>query len=85
MMKEEIYAGLGKLGAFEPCPRCRHNSFEVLEGYAEISLQPELSLSLQEPYKTKAALSICSNCGYIAMHQLSKVISSAEKGESVSV
>lgn len=39
--KECNYRELIKIGLFEPCPRCKHRSYEVLDGFAYITLHPE--------------------------------------------
>jgi ribosomal protein S27AE len=77
-MKNIIIEALENKNVTKPCPRCGdEGEFEVLDGFAHIELQKdpkEIGDNTEVGRaKTTAIITICNNCGFIALHQTRKV------------
>ena len=67
---EEVINELEKRGATNDCPRCGNDSFSVIEGYFNNSLQQETGV-IQMGGPTVPTVGVaCTNCGFIAEHAL---------------
>jgi ribosomal protein S27AE len=61
---------LNSRGAKEPCPRCRHSLFYVVD-MVSIPFKPAVPfLGPSLEVSVSALLTSCANCGFIAMHNL---------------
>ncbi len=69
--REKIAGLLQGKGATNPCHRCGHTSFAVLEGYSNLILQDDIGrgIVIGGP-SVPVALVACSNCGAITLHAL---------------
>ena len=69
--RKQIAKALTDRGVTMPCPRCGNNSFSVVDGYFNHSLQSEISggLSIGGP-SIPAAVTACNQCGFMAQHAL---------------
>lgn len=68
--REEIAKRLTEKGALQPCPRCGHKHFSVIEGYFNHTLQDELKGLVLGGKSIPCAVVACVNCGYLAQHAL---------------
>ena len=71
MDRQKIADLLQLKGVKLPCHRCGARNFQVIDGYSNYSLQPELSggLVLGGP-AVPVVLVVCENCGAITPHAL---------------
>ncbi|MGP5546972.1 hypothetical protein [Psychrobacter alimentarius] len=69
--RDEVARKLSEKGATRPCQRCGKNSFTVLEGLTNITLQDDFSadLIIGGPSLPVAHIA-CNNCGAITSHAL---------------
>lgn len=68
--KEKIIKALVDRGAKLPCPRCGKNSFTLLGGYFNQTLQTELAGLVLGGPSIPSAVVACTNCGYLSQHAL---------------
>ena len=68
--RDEIAKRLTEKGALQPCPRCGHRQFTVIEGYFNPTLQDNLSGIVLGGKSIPCAVVGCNNCGYLAQHAL---------------
>lgn len=68
--KQEIIAALNKVGAKLPCPRCSNQTFTLLEGYFNQSIQTELGGMVLGGPSVPSVVVVCSRCGWLAQHAL---------------
>lgn len=71
MDRQKVAGILQAKGVRLPCHRCGSRNFQVLDGYINYSMQPEVSTAfvLGGPV-VPAALVACENCGAITAHAL---------------
>lgn len=68
--KQEIVKVLNERGATRPCPRCGNESFSLLDGYFNQTIQSELKgLVIGGPSVPSVVLS-CAQCGFLSQHAL---------------
>ena len=70
--REEIAEIIKKKGATQPCQRCGHSEFTVLEGFTNIQLQEKLSPGIVIGGGTIVPVAhiVCNNCGAITSHAI---------------
>lgn len=69
--RKKIIQALSEKKANNPCPRCNHEKFTLLDGYFNQSLQPSLQNGLVIGGTTVPSIVIvCNNCGYMFQHAL---------------
>jgi len=68
--KEIIINTLRDKGVKLPCPRCGRNSFQLLGGYFNQTLQTELAGLVLGGPSIPSAIVVCTNCGYLSQHAL---------------
>jgi hypothetical protein len=68
--KEELRGAIQERGALTACPRCRNNSFTLVEGYFTHPLQDNFkSISLGGP-SIPTVVVVCDRCGFLSQHAL---------------
>lgn len=67
--RDKIQQLLKTKGVKNPCHRCNHNQFSLLDGYSSLGLQDNLGsgLVIGGP-SVPVALVACNNCGAITSH-----------------
>ena len=68
--KEEIIKALEERGAKLPCPRCGNQSFTILDGYFNQTIQVGLSGMVIGGPSIPSAVTACTRCGYLSQHAL---------------
>ena len=69
--KKEIVARLDERGVRLSCPRCGNNSFAILDGYFNQSIQDELMTGLVVGGPSiPSVITACNKCGFMAQHAL---------------
>lgn len=68
--KEKIIKVLDERGAKLPCPRCGNNSFTLLDGYFNQTIQTELKGMVIGGPSVPSVVVACSRCGYLSQHAL---------------
>jgi hypothetical protein len=67
--RSEIIAALERANANEPCPRCRHNEFTLIDGYVNVLTHPHFSGALVLGGPTiPTVVTVCTRCGFISQH-----------------
>ena len=69
--KQKIQAALTERGALQPCARCGHKAFELVDGYFTQPVQNDLggAFMLGGPSLPLVAV-ICVRCGNVNFHAL---------------
>ncbi|MEX0967376.1 MAG: hypothetical protein WD077_09065 [Bacteroidia bacterium] len=67
---QDIIKELNKKGPVKSCQRCGTRSFEIAEGYVEISLAKNLGGFTNPNQKVPAIVVICKHCGHINFHAI---------------
>ncbi len=68
--KQEIIKALEERGAKLPCPRCGNNSFNLLDGYFNQTIQTNLKgMTLGGP-SIPSVVVVCNRCGHLSQHAL---------------
>jgi ribosomal protein L37E len=68
--KQEIIKALEDRGAKLPCPRCGNQSFTLLDGYFNQTIQTDVrGLVLGGP-SVPSVVVVCNRCGYLSQHAL---------------
>ncbi|MBK6953343.1 MAG: hypothetical protein IPH24_15250 [Crocinitomicaceae bacterium] len=57
-----------KRNAQNPCHRCGHNSFSLIDGYSYFPIQEKLDGTVLGGPNIPAILVVCSNCGALISH-----------------
>lgn len=68
--KEKIIKALDERGAKLPCPRCGNNSFTLLDGYFNQTIQTELKGMVIGGPSVPSVVVACNQCGYLSQHAL---------------
>ena len=68
--KREIIKALEERGAKLPCPRCGNNSFTLLDGYFNQTIQTVLKGMVLGGPSVPSVVVSCSRCGYLSQHAL---------------
>ena len=68
--KKEIQDVLVARGALLPCARCGRQAFTVLDGYATVDQQNDLTQLILGGATVPCAVIGCNNCGNISLHAL---------------
>ena len=68
--KQKIIRALEERGAILPCPRCGNNSFTLLDGYFNQTLQTELKGIVLGGPSVPSVVVACNRCGYLSQHAL---------------
>ena len=68
--KKEIIKALEERGAKLPCPRCGNQSFALLDGYFNQTIQTELKGMVIGGPSVPSVVVACSKCGYLSQHAL---------------
>lgn len=68
--RDEIAKRLTEKGALQPCPRCGHKNFTVIDGYFNQTLQDDVNGLVLGGKSIPCAVVGCVNCGYLAQHAL---------------
>ena len=68
--KERIIQALDDRGAKLPCPRCGNNSFTLLDGYFNQTIQTELKGMVIGGPSVPSVVVACNRCGYLSQHAL---------------
>ena len=68
--KQEIIKALEEHGVKLPCPRCGNQSFTLIGGYFNQTIQTDLKgMVLGGPSIPSVAV-VCKRCGYLSQHAL---------------
>lgn len=68
--KQKIIKALEERGAKLPCPRCGNQSFTLLEGYFNQTIQSELSGIIIGGPSIPSVVIACTRCGFLSQHAL---------------
>ena len=68
--KEKIIKALNERGAIQPCPRCGHKNFTILDGYFNQTIQTELKGMITGGPSIPSAVVVCDHCGFLSQHAL---------------
>ena len=68
--KKEIVKALNERGAKLPCSRCGNDSFSLLPGYFNQTLQPGLKGMVLGGPSVPSVVLVCNQCGYLSQHAL---------------
>lgn len=68
--KQRIIKALEEKGAKLPCPRCGNNSFMLLDGYFNQTIQTDLKGVVLGGTSVPSVVVICNRCGYFSQHAL---------------
>ena len=68
--KQRIIKALEDRGAKLPCPRCGNNSFVLLDGYFNQTMQSELKGIVIGGPSVPSVVVACNRCGYLSQHAL---------------
>jgi len=68
--KQEIIKALEERGAKLPCPRCGNNSFNLLDGYFNQTIQTDLKGMVLGGPSIPSVVVACNRCGYLSQHAL---------------
>lgn len=71
-IKERIVQAIKEKGALNPCMRCGHPNFSLLDGFVNIPLAQEIleGIVILSGTQVPCAIVICDNCGNISYHAL---------------
>ena len=68
--KQKIIMALENRGATRPCPRCGNNSFTLLDGYFNQTIQTELKGLVIGGPSVPSVVVACNRCGLLNQHAL---------------
>ena len=68
--KQRIIKALKDRGAKLPCPRCGNDSFTLLNGYFNQTIQTELKGMVIGGPSIPSVVVACNRCGYLSQHAL---------------
>lgn len=69
--RREIRTALDAATATLPCPRCGHESYDVLDGYLVENTQSQLrNLVISGDNRLTCVATVCACCGHLAQHVL---------------
>ena len=68
--KKEILKALEERGAKLPCPRCGNQSFTVIDGYFNQTIQTALKGMVLGGPSVPSVVVVCNRCGYLSQHAL---------------
>jgi predicted RNA-binding Zn-ribbon protein involved in translation (DUF1610 family) len=68
--KKEIIKALDEHGAKLPCPRCGNQSFTLLDGYFNQTIQIDLKGMVLGGPSIPSVVVACKKCGYLSQHAL---------------
>jgi ribosomal protein S27AE len=68
--KKRIIEALNEKGAKLPCPRCGNESFALLDGYFNHTLQTELKGIIIGGPSVPSVVVTCVRCGFLSQHAL---------------
>ena len=68
--KENIIKALADRGVKLPCPRCGKNSFTLLDGYFNQTIQTQLGGMVIGGPSVPSVVVVCTNCGYLSQHAI---------------
>jgi len=68
--KQKIIKALEERGARLPCPRCGNNSFTLLDGYFNQTVQTDLKGMVLGGPSVPSVVVACNRCGYLSQHAL---------------
>ncbi|MDD3580081.1 MAG: hypothetical protein PHW74_03550 [Desulfobacca sp.] len=69
-LKDKIIKALEARQAKLPCPRCGHQSFIILDGFFNPTLQTEGEVQVRAGPSVPTVVVICKQCGFISQHAL---------------
>jgi len=78
---KRIIKALEDKGAKLPCPRCGNNSFTVLDGYFNQTVQTQVSGLVIGGKSVPTAVVVCNKCGFLAQHALTVLGAIPQKEE----
>jgi len=81
--KEKIIKKLTEKEALQPCPRCRRNSFTLIDGYFNQTIQNNFQGLVIGGTSVPTIIVVCENCGYLSQHALGALglLPTQNKGE----
>jgi ribosomal protein S27AE len=68
--KAQVVAALNAAGAKLPCPRCGNAHFALVDGYINQPVQQQLGGLVIGGPSVPAAMTVCTQCGFLAQHAL---------------
>lgn len=68
--KQEIVKALEERGAKLPCPRCGNQSFTLIDGYINQTIQTGLTGMVIGGPSVPSVVVVCNRCGYLSQHAL---------------
>jgi len=72
--KQEIIKAIEERGANLPCPRCGNNSFTLLDGYFNQTIQTDLKGMVLGGPSVPSVVVACNRCGYLSQHALGTLL-----------
>lgn len=69
-LKEKIIAKLEERGATLPCPRCGNQTFSVIDGFFNQTIQATLDGFVLGGPSVPTAIIACNHCGYLSQHAI---------------
>lgn len=61
---------LKKAGAMKPCPRCGNDTFKILSGFFNPSIQQGTSGVVLGGPSLPCWVLVCARCGFVSMHSV---------------
>ena len=68
--RDKIISRLEEKGVKLPCPRCGNNSFSLIDGYFNQTIQNELKGLVIGGPSIPSVITACNQCGFISQHAL---------------
>lgn len=68
--RKEIVAALEARGVRQPCPRCGNSSFTLLDGYFNLTIQPNFQGLVIGGPSVPVIATACNRCGFLSNHAL---------------
>ena len=68
--KQKIIKALEDHGVKLPCPRCGKNSFTLLDGYFNQTIQTQLGGMVIGGPSVPSVVVACNHCGYLSQHAI---------------
>ncbi len=72
--RKEITDKLIEKGASQPCHRCGHKSFSVIDGFSTYYLTDEYGKAVLGGLNVPVITAACNNCGAITQHAVGALI-----------
>ncbi len=68
--EKQKYLGILRNKCKKPCPRCSSANFILTDGFCLLNAIADISVFVLGGKAIPALVTVCSNCGFVAMHAL---------------